>query len=93
MIIGVLNVDLFVPNSTSLKTKRFVIKSIKDRLRNRFNVSVAEIDHNDKWQRAALGVVIVSNETKYVEGVLGSVLNLIDSEHRVQVVHSTLTYV
>ena len=93
MIIGVLNVDLFIPDSASLKTKRFAIKSIKDRLRNHFNVSVAEIDHNDKWQRAALGIVIVSNETKYVESILGNALNLINRDHRVQVVQSTITYV
>lgn len=93
MIVGVLNIDLFIPDSNSLKTKRFAIKSIKDRLRKRFNVSVAEVDHNDKWQRAALGIAIVSNETRYIESVLGKVMNLVNSDHRVQVVNSNITYV
>ena len=62
MIVGVLNIELFIPGSNSLKTKRSIIKGIKDRLRSHFNVSVAEIDHADKWQRASLGVSSVSNK-------------------------------
>ena len=51
MIVGVLRIELYIPESGSLKSKRFAIKSIKDRLINRFNVSVAEVDNSDNGQR------------------------------------------
>ena len=93
MVIGILNIELFIPESNSLKTKRYAIKSIKDRLRNRFNISVAEIGYTDKWQRASLGVATVSNETKQVESVFGKVMNQIYDDHRVEVINSTMTFV
>jgi len=92
MIIGVLHIELFIPESGSLKTKRFAIKSIKDRLRSRFNVSVAEIENSDKWQRASLGIATVSNEPKHVENILDNVMNLIYGDYRVEVLDSTKKY-
>jgi uncharacterized protein len=92
MIVGVLRIELFVPESDSLKSKRFAIKSIKDRLRSRFNVAVAEVDNGDKWQRASLGVVAVSNESRHVESIMGNVLNLVYGDRRVEVLDSTLQY-
>lgn len=92
MIVGVLSVELFIPESGSLKTKRFAIKSIKDRLRSRFNVSVAEVDNNDKWQRASIGVVTVSNETRHVDSILENALNLIHGDRRVEVIEKTINY-
>lgn len=61
-VIGVLTLDLHVAESHSLKEKRHVVKSLKDRLRDRFNVSVAEIDHLDSWQSSVVAVVTVSND-------------------------------
>ena len=58
--IGVLTLELRLENSHSLKDKRHVVKSLKDRLRNKFNVSVAEIDYQDLWQRAVVAAVTVS---------------------------------
>jgi len=92
MIVGVLSVELFIPESGSLKTKRFAIKSIKDRLRSRFNVSVAEVDNNEKWQRASIGVVTVSNEARHVDSVLENALNLIYGDRRVEVIDKTINY-
>jgi uncharacterized protein len=93
MIVGVLRIELFIPSGDSLKTKRFAIRSIKERLRSRFNVSVAEVDNNDKWQRASLGVAAVSNESRHIESVMGNVMNLVYGDRRVEVIDSTLTYV
>ena len=93
MIIGVLDIELFLPESNSLKTKRYAIKSIKDRLRNHFNVSIAEIDYTDKWQRASLGVAVVSNESKYIERVLGKIMDHVNNDHRVQVLNFIKTFV
>lgn len=71
--IGVLTLELRLENSHSLKDKRHVVKSLKDRLRNKFNVAVAEIDHQDLWQRAAIAAVTVSSDHSHAERVLQSV--------------------
>jgi len=89
MIVGVLDIELYIPNSNSLKTKRFAIKSLKDRLKYRFNIAVAETDHTDKWQRSTLGVAAVSNDTKHVGNILDNVMKHIYSDYRVEVIRST----
>jgi uncharacterized protein YlxP (DUF503 family) len=71
--IGVLTLELRLENSHSLKDKRHVIKSLKDRLRNKFNVAVAEIDFQDLWQRAAVAAVTVASDHGRAEHVLQSV--------------------
>lgn len=71
--IGVLTLELRLENSHSLKEKRHVVESLKNRLRNKFNVSVAEIDYQDLWQRAAVAAVTVSSDHVHAEKVLQSV--------------------
>jgi len=71
--IGVLTLELRLENSRSLKDKRHVVQSLKDRLRSRFNVAVAEIDYQDAWQRAAVAAVTVSSDHVHAEKVLRSV--------------------
>ena len=93
MVVGILQIELFVPESDSLKTKRFAVRSLKDRLHSRFNVAVAEVGNGDKWQRTSLGVVAVSNESRHIESVMGNVMNLVYGDRRVEVLDSTLTYV
>ena len=68
--LGVLTLDIFVETSQSLKDKRHVVKSLKDRLRDRFNVAVAEIDHLDSWQISTVAVVTVANDRIRAEQVL-----------------------
>ena len=92
MVVGILRIELFIPESASLKSKRFAIKSIKDRLRSRFNVSVAEVDNGDKWQRASLGVAAVSNETRHIDSIMGNVMNLVHGDRRVEVLEATVNY-
>ena len=74
MTIGALRVELHVPGASSLKAKRQVVKSLKDRMRNRFNVSVAEVGQHDKWQRAMLGIAMAGTDGKYVAGALDEVM-------------------
>jgi uncharacterized protein YlxP (DUF503 family) len=93
MVVGILYMDLFIPESSSLKMKRSVVKSLKDRIRNRFNVSVAEVDHTEKWQRTALGVAAVSNDTRQVESILSNVLDLVQGEPRAELIEKTIRYV
>ena len=71
--IGVLTLELRIDGSHSLKEKRHVVESLKDRLRHKFNVSVAEIAHQDLWQRATLAAVTVSGDREFAEKVLRSV--------------------
>jgi len=72
-VIGVLTLDIVVETSHSLKEKRHVVKSLKDRLRERFNVAVAEIDGLDSWQHAAVAAVTVSSDKVFAEKVLNAV--------------------
>jgi uncharacterized protein YlxP (DUF503 family) len=74
MIVGSLRVRLLVRESRSLKDKRQVVRSIKDRLRNGFNVSVAEVDAQDHRQLAVLGLAMVSNEARHVRAAFGQIL-------------------
>jgi uncharacterized protein len=74
MFVGTLRVRLLVRESRSLKDKRQVLLSIKDRLRNRFNVSVAEVESQDHRQLAVLGVAMVGNEVKYVRTELEQIV-------------------
>jgi uncharacterized protein YlxP (DUF503 family) len=76
MVVAVLKVVLSIPHAASLKDKRRVLKSVKDKLRNRFNVSVAEIGDQDIWQTAQLGIAIVSNDSSYANGVISRVQDL-----------------
>ncbi|MCX5729024.1 MAG: DUF503 domain-containing protein [Nitrospirae bacterium] len=68
IIVGLCTVELFIPESQSLKDKRQVLLSLKDRLREKFNLSVAEVDGQDLWQKAVLGLACVANEGRYVCG-------------------------
>jgi len=75
MVVGVLQAELAVMGAASLKDKRRVIKSIKDRLANKYNVSVAEVAALDSHQRAVLGVAMVANESRFVESCLSKVVD------------------
>ena len=71
--VGVLTLELHLPESHSLKDKRHTVKGLKDRLRSRFNVAVAEIGYQDIWQRALISAVTVSGDHTRAEQVLQSV--------------------
>ncbi len=84
MIVGLASIDIHLPESGSLKAKRQILKRIKDRVRNRFNVSIAEVDHNDLWQRTTLGVSVVANQRQFANQVLSGVVELIGRINGVQ---------
>jgi len=74
MPVGVLTLEIQIPYSHSLKEKRAVVRKVRDRIRARFNVAVAELDHQDVWQRATLGVVSISSSQQILETVFHQVL-------------------
>ena len=78
MPVGLLTLELHLPDAQSLKDKRQVLRSLKDKLRREFNVAVAELDHQDVWQRSVIGVVTLSNEEKHVQESLQKVLDEAD---------------
>jgi hypothetical protein len=73
MPIGLLTLEIHIPEARSLKDKRQVLRSLKDRLRGQFNVAVAEMEYQDSWQRATIGVVTISNEEHHVQEALQAV--------------------
>ena len=75
--VGVCRVVLRLPENGSLKGKRQVVKSLTARLRNKFNVAVAEVDDNDRWQIATIGVTCVSNDARHARDMLDRVLAFI----------------
>ena len=77
MNIGVCKVSLRLPENLSLKGKRQILKSITTRIRSKFNVSVAEIDDNNLWQRATIGICCVSNNKRYTNELLSKVVDFI----------------
>jgi hypothetical protein len=78
MVVGVLKLTLFLPENHSLKGKRGVIKKIKARVANTFNVSITECDGQDLWQRAVLGICQVGTDVPYVDGALRQVVRFIE---------------
>ena len=68
--VGLLTLELQIQHAHSLKDKRQVVRSLKDRIRSRFNAAVVEVDHQDSWQRATIAVATVSGERQYAEETL-----------------------
>ncbi len=72
-------VELHLPDVGSLKDKRHVLKGVKERVRQRFEVSVAEVNHQDSWQRATLAVACVSQDSRHANEVVSKALDFIES--------------
>jgi uncharacterized protein YlxP (DUF503 family) len=81
-----LRFDLHVPESRSLKAKRAAIRPVVDGLRHRFHVSVAEVDQHEKWQRAAIGVAVVSGTITQLEKLLASIERFVDTAAGVELI-------
>lgn len=78
MIIGSCKITLHIPESKSLKHKRYVLKSLITRVKNKFNVSIAEIDSLDLWQKATLGIVCINTDSSHANKTLSIVVNFIE---------------
>ena len=90
MVVKLLTIDLHLPGRSSLKEKRFVLTSVKTKLRQRFNVSVSEIDHHDKWQRATLAVVAVARDSAGLDRTFNEVRNLVGGSRGLELLDSRL---
>jgi hypothetical protein len=81
MNIGYCSLRFYLHGNNSLKGKRKVIRSIKDRLKNKFNVSVAEVGDQDVWQNIHLGIAAVNSDAQYLDGLFKHVVNFVDNMH------------
>jgi uncharacterized protein YlxP (DUF503 family) len=84
--------DLHVPESRSLKAKRAAVRPIIDGLRHRFRVSVAEVDHQDRWQRCSIGVAVVAESDGHLREVLDSVSRFVDAAPAVELLDTETTW-
>ena len=80
MTVGILTLELRIPNAHSLKEKRTFLNSIKQRIRNRFNVSIAQLEeYKDKWQMAVLGISLIGCEKKKVNATLSHIVDMVEA--------------
>ena len=85
MVVLAGEIQLHLPESRSLKDKRQVIKSLKERIRGRFNVSVAEVEFTELWQRSTIGIAVVSAAMDHAEEVMSKVVDFIERDGRAQI--------
>jgi len=87
LIIGVMKVELYMNDVFSLKEKRQIIKSIIERIKAKFKISVAEVSQNDIWKNAIIGVSVVSNDKTNVESIINKVFNFIENDSRIDIIN------
>jgi uncharacterized protein YlxP (DUF503 family) len=92
MVIGLLSLEIHLPYSRSLKDKRKVLNALRDRVRCRFNAATAELDFQDKWQRARLGIVTLNSQKRVVDQVLQGILREVEENLPGEVVLSEFHY-
>ena len=90
MVVGTLKLELHLHDNRSLKGKRKVVRSMIDKVKNKFNVAIAEIGSNDKWQKIELGVSAVGNDRRHIDASLSNVLTYLDSLYLGEIVDSRL---
>lgn len=85
MMIGSCEIEVLIYESNSLKEKRHVIKSIIERIKSKFNASVAEVDYNELWNRSLIGIAVVSNKKILCDESISKIINFIDNDERVEI--------
>jgi hypothetical protein len=87
MTVGILQLVIFIKNSNSLKDKRRVLHSLKERLRNNFNLSIAQIDHEDKWQKTTLAIASIGKDRNNINSILSNIVNFIEKFSGIELIH------
>jgi hypothetical protein len=86
MFVGIVRIELHIPGVSSLKGKRSVVRGLKERIRQRVHAAVAEVDHQDLWQRATLGAAVVSGEGRQVGEMLQSIRDLVNATPEAEII-------
>jgi len=90
MVIGTLKIELYLHDNHSLKGKRKVVRSVIDKVKHKFNVSIAEIGSNDKWQKIELGVSAVGNDRRHIDSSLDNILGFVEALYLAEIVDSRI---
>jgi uncharacterized protein YlxP (DUF503 family) len=90
MVVGTLKIILHLHDNRSLKGKRKVVRSMVDKVKHKFNVSIAEVGSNDKWQKIELGVSAVGNDRRHIDSSLNNILDYIDTLYLAEIVDSSV---
>ena len=90
MVVGTMKIELHLHDNRSLKGKRKIVKSMVNKVRHRFNVSIAEVGSNDKWQKIELGVSSIGNDRRHIDSSLNIVLDFLDSLFLAEIVDSRI---
>ena len=90
MVVGTLKIEFLLTDNRSLKGKRKIVRSMIDKVRSRFNVSIAEVGSNDKWQKIEVGVSAVANNRRHVDSSLNHILGYLESLYLAQIVHTEM---
>jgi uncharacterized protein YlxP (DUF503 family) len=90
MVVGTLKIEFYLTDNRSLKGKRKVIRSMVDKVKSRFNVSIAEVGSNDMWQKIELGISAVGNDRRHIDSSLSHVLDFLESLYLAQIVNTEI---
>jgi uncharacterized protein YlxP (DUF503 family) len=88
MVVGTLKIEFYLTDNRSLKGKRKVIRSMVDKVKSRFNVSIAEVGSNDMWQKIELGISAVGNDRRHIDSSLSHVLDFLESLYLAEIVNT-----
>ncbi|RLB43661.1 MAG: DUF503 domain-containing protein [Deltaproteobacteria bacterium] len=90
MVVGTLKIEFYLSDNRSLKGKRKVVRSMVDKVKSRFNVAIAEIGSNDKWQRIEIGITTVGNDRRHIDSSLNHILSFLESQYLARIVDCRL---
>lgn len=86
MVVGTLKIEFHIHENDSLKGKRKIVKSMVDKIKHKFNVAVAEVGSNDKWQRIEIGISTIGNDRRHIDSSLNNILDYIESLYLAEIV-------
>jgi uncharacterized protein YlxP (DUF503 family) len=87
MIVCSCEIEILIYEANSLKEKRHVVKSLIERIKSKFNASVAEVGYNELWNRSMLGIAVVSNNKKMCDASITRIISFIDNDERVEIIN------
>jgi len=90
MVVGSLKIEFRLTDNRSLKGKRKVVRSMVDKIKSRFNASIAEVGSNDKWQKIELGISAVGNDRRHIDSSLNHILSFLESLYLAEIVHTEM---
>lgn len=93
MITGILVIKLKIQDADSLKAKRQILKSLKDKIKNSFNVSVAEVGQQDTWQLATVGIAAIGGDSKYVNGQLSKLVDFVNNFGYIEILDYNIEFI